>query len=388
MGDDRDVGPVPDLRVVTRAADGVEQDYRRLFVFAPDAHVVTDTGSRIIDANRRASALFGVPRRRLTSQSLAGFVAERDRAEVHRHVDALVRGRRLLSPEFEVLLALPGREPIVASGRISAMRAAGRDVTHLHWTLRDVTEARQAVQDLETAFGQERREVEHLRELDRWQHLFTAAAAHDLRSPLAGIRAFAETLLEREADLDLEQRRHFLRRIMATTDRITRLLDSLRELDRATRGLLELFREPTDLDGLVREVIEQVDLGGHEVIIATDPVRLLVDADRLGQVLAHLVDNAVTHTPPGTHVRVQLQARDGGAQLVVEDDGPGVPDEVVDRVFAPFVAHPVHGEEAGNGLGLSLVALFVDMHGGTVHHERAPSGGARFVVDLPSAPAG
>ena len=110
------------------------------------------------------------------------------------------------------------------------------------------------------------------------------------------------------------------------------------------------------------------------------------DDVRLGQIVANLLANALSHTPEGTSIRVAAHATDTGVRVVVEDTGPGVPQEVVDTLFSPFVTHPAYpGARGGTGLGLALVQLYAELHGGGAHLESPEDGGARFVVDLPAA---
>lgn len=252
----------------------------------------------------------------------------------------------------------------------------------------DGDEARRARAALQAAYEAEHAAAEHLRELGAWRTAFLAAASHDLRSPLAGIRAHAETLLERAHDLTDEQRTLFLQRILQTSDRLSALLDDLLDLDRATRGVVELQRVPTAVGAFVRDVVTDHPTRGREVeVVVADAPRVLADQLRLGQVLGELLDNALVHTPPDAAVTVIVAGHRGGVRVVVEDDGPGVPEAVRDRLFAPFVSGGTDtAGEPHSGIGLSLVELLVRLHGGEVHHEDRPGGGARFVVDLPAAP--
>lgn len=232
-------------------------------------------------------------------------------------------------------------------------------------------------------------ELEHLRELEAWRSAFLAAAAHDLRSPLSGIRAHAETLIERADDLSDDQRTSFLHRIVHTADRLSALLDDLLDLDRATRGAVELQRVPTAVGPFVREVVADhpTDDRAVEVSADDDLPEVLVDRRRFGQVVGQLLDNALAHTPPEATITVVVVGHDVRVRVVVEDDGPGVPETVRDRLFVPFVSAAPDGTgDHHSGIGLSLVDLLVRLHGGTVHHEDRPGGGARFVVDLPPRP--
>lgn len=240
---------------------------------------------------------------------------------------------------------------------------------------------------LRAAYVAEHAAAEHLRDIDAWRTAFLATATHDLRSPLAGLRAHAETLLERADELTDEQRSTLLRRIITTSDKLSAQLDDLLDLDRAARREGQLRVEAVALRPLVTDVVADLDADERHVEVVDHGAPVVpVDRDRLQQAIEHLVGNALTHTPDGTTVTVTLAEHAGGVRLVVEDDGPGVPEAVRDRLFAPLVSLPPEGQEDRHrGLGLSIVDLCARLHGGTVEHEDRPGGGSRFVVDLPGS---
>jgi signal transduction histidine kinase len=118
------------------------------------------------------------------------------------------------------------------------------------------------------------------------------------------------------------------------------------------------------------------------VRVRADAVLAEVDPAKVERVLENLLVNAARHTPPGTAVIVEVASRPTGIEIVVEDDGPGVADELKEVLFEPF-RQGEHSSGRGMGIGLSLVQRFAELHGGTARIEDAASGGARFVVDLP-----
>jgi signal transduction histidine kinase len=129
-------------------------------------------------------------------------------------------------------------------------------------------------------------------------------------------------------------------------------------------------------------VAESAQLEVHPVRVRADAVSIEVDPGKVERVIDNLLVNAARHTPPGTAVLVEIVARADGVVLVVEDEGPGVPDELKEVLFEPFR----QGEGSsgrGMGIGLSLVQRFAELHGGSAHVEDAATGGARFVVVLP-----
>ena len=162
----------------------------------------------------------------------------------------------------------------------------------------------------------------------------------------------------------------------------TRLVDDLLDLDRLRRGQLKPDRDATDVADLARRAAADVPaLAGHPVRVEGDPVLVEVDAAKVERIVENLLGNAGRHTPLGTPIHIEVLERPDGVVLHVEDEGPGVPDEIKDEIFEPFR----QGAESrgGVGIGLSLVRRFAELHGGSAHVEDRPGGGARFVVELP-----
>lgn len=368
--------------VQSQLDDLVEQraTWEELFDLAPTAYLVTDGDGRILRANQEAGKLLGTSPDRLADREIAAYVPPTDRSSFRAGLRRVGAGR---SPgPHDVTVHRRGRQPMVVSVVVRSHHAADDEPVRLLWTLTDVTSAREAQVALQARVAATTDEVEALRELDRWKDVFLAAAAHDLRAPLASIAGAAKTLaLPR---LDADDRHRLLVGIRRHADSLDRLLTDLLDLDRFTRGKVAADREPTDMAALAHEVVESVDAAGHRVVVDASPVTASVDRLRVRQVMTNLVENALKHTPSGTTVDVSLRNRDVAVEVVVEDDGPGLPDAVRSDVFAPFVSHAAHPTDAGGtGLGLSLVELFVELHGGTVRAEDRPGGGARFVVSLP-----
>lgn len=375
-----------DAKRTASPSDPSSNDYRRLFVFAPDAHVLTTADGRILDANHQAAHLVGMPRSRLRQLSLDSLLPRAQRAPLRERMARLVDGD--VFGEWDVTVLPVGRDAVTAA--VSASVVQGADEPHLLWVLRDVTAVRAAHASLQSAYADAREQAEELRAIDQWRDAFLEAGAHDLRTPMAAIRAFAETLLERGPELTEEQHHRFLRRIVQTTDRMARLLEDLLELDRGTRGAVEPHYASTDVSTLVHQAVAEVDTDDHLVLVdVPDDLVMEVDPVHVGKAITHLVENAVIHTPRDSTIRVQASVTPAGAQVVVEDDGPGVPEDVAEHMFLPFVSHQVtSAAPAGAGLGLSLVRLVAELHGGKVVHEPRDGDGARFVMDLPRRPPG
>ncbi len=223
-----------------------------------------------------------------------------------------------------------------------------------------------------------------LREMNDVKDTLLHAVSHDLKGPLAGIIGAMQTI-RRDDDLHLtEDERESLYQVIEQSGRkMNRLIDDLLDLDRIDRGKLHPQRKPSDVGEMARRLVaESTALDGHPVRIEADRVLVDVDPGKVERVIENLLVNASRHTPAGTPVHVRVTARPNGLVLVVEDEGPGVPDEMKDVLFEAFR----QGEGSsgrGMGIGLSLVQRFAELHGGTAHIEDAETGGARFVVTFP-----
>ena len=212
------------------------------------------------------------------------------------------------------------------------------------------------------------------------------AVSHDLKGPLAGILGAMQTIRrDDELHLTADEREALYEVIEHSGRKMNRLIDDLLDLDRIDRGKVHPQRRPTDVGELARRVVaDTAQLDDDPVRVRADAVMVEVDPSKVERVIENLLVNAARYTPPGTAVLVQVTARPDGIDLVVEDDGPGIPDELKDVLFEPFR----QGEDSsgrGMGIGLSLVQRFAELHGGSARIEDAATGGARFVVELPGA---
>jgi signal transduction histidine kinase len=212
--------------------------------------------------------------------------------------------------------------------------------------------------------------------------------AHDLRTPLTRARSTAEAALN--AEPDAAKCRNALLDSMEETDRVLTMLNTLMDISEAETGLMRLDIEPVPLAELVTEVIEIFDLVAQEKTIAVKaavPPDLSVSADRnrVRQVLANLLDNAIKYTPAGGHVDITAEARPDGVCITVRDTGEGIPPEEIPRIWERLYRGDKSRAQRGLGLGLSLVRAITNAHGGTVTAESSPGKGSAFSIHLRAA---
>lgn len=257
----------------------------------------------------------------------------------------------------------------------------------------DITERKRAEQALRRseqkyseAFRREREAAQRLRALDDMKNTFLEAVSHDLRTPLTSILGSALTLEQTGLDLPQEDALDLVSRIASNARKLERLLSDLLDLDRLQRGIVSPQRRPTDLAALVQRSVEGTENpAGRDIQVEVEDITVSVDAAKVERIIENLLSNAIRHTPGGTQIWVRGFGQDGGAMLVVEDEGRGIPPDLHEAVFEPFRQAPGSSSEhsPGVGVGLSLVRRFAELHGGRAWLEDREGGGSSFHVFLP-----
>jgi two-component system, OmpR family, phosphate regulon sensor histidine kinase PhoR len=361
-----------ELGVVARVLDASVQDLgRRLAELARErAHMEAILagmieGVIVVDPQGRLQMANAAARRML---KLEEVTPGHHYLEAIRHpaiaglVASALRGESL-----EALQLSPPRDPsrtILARAAPAAGRAHGVVVV-----LHDITELRRA---------------------DDMRRDFVANVSHELRTPLTAIRGYVEALAE--GDVSPDDSRHFLEIIARHTQRMEGLVKDLLRLARLDAGQETLDVASYDTRGLVQAML--VDLAsalerrGQRVDVAIGPgaETLRGDAAKLQDALRNLVTNAMTYAAEGTRIRIDA-AREGDRLLLsVADEGPGIPEEDLPRVFERFyrVDKSRARDPGGTGLGLAIVKHLVGLHGGEVRAENRAEGGARFTISLPA----
>ena len=292
-------------------------------------------------------------------------------------------GLALLAGLMVARRAMAPIERLTASAReIERTRDPGRHVP-LPEADDEVAELARTLEDMLQALDAARAETEA--SLVR-QREFVADASHELRTPLTSVLANLELLAEQVAD---EDARAAVASALRSSQRMRRLVADLLLLARADAGR-SVPHHPLDLAQVLVEVAAELEplaeRSGHELTVGAHE-RLLVagSRDELHRLALNLIENALRHTPPGTHVHAALASDGDDVVLCVEDDGPGIPEQLRPRLFERFVRG--RGDSGGgSGLGLAIVRAVAVSHGGSVAVEHSEAGGARFIVRLPAAP--
>jgi PAS domain S-box-containing protein len=344
-----------------------------------DGVVMSDTEGRIVYVNEAGQSLLGMsPVGQTIDTAITGFSArERNGDPAAAGDGALTRvlqgdtvinlERRLRRPDDSEVVVQTSASPLIADD--GTMLGA---VAVFH----DVTEER---------------------ELEQQKDNFLAAAAHDLKTPLASIKGLAQLLQRRALRAGLPETVPVvegLRKIDAAVTRMNGLVNDLLDVSRIQMGRpLELNSGPADLVGLLRRVVsecQQATGGRHRIIVRSAVPELagVWDADRLDRVFINLIGNAIKYSPSGgdIDVAIALEPRSDGpmAVVVIHDEGMGIPTEDVPRVFERFYrGRNVDTQIQGTGIGLAGAKQIVEQHGGTIDVESEEGQGSTFIVHLP-----
>ena len=228
--------------------------------------------------------------------------------------------------------------------------------------------------------------------LDRERHELTAAISHDLRTPLASVRAMVEALADRVV-VDPEETQRYFAIMRREVERLDRMIDDLFELAQTDAGALTLDRRPLALQEVAAEVVDAMQARSQQrevslsLQIEGEPPQLSLDGARMERVVSNLVRNAVEYTPEGGRVTVGVFAENGCVSLRVSNTGPGIDEADLPRVWDRFYRAEKSRQRQnggdGGGLGLAIVKGFVEAHGGSVGAASAPGEGTTFTIRLP-----
>jgi PAS domain S-box-containing protein len=358
----------------------------------PDGLVIADRDGRVTVFNRAASRLTGISPESALGRDVQQVLPLRDDEDRCWWTQTQpYHGLCTRTRHPERLLYLPdGTEVLVSVGYVRDWREDGRPGEG-HARNGQASETRDrwhhhpgAVRRLAITL----RDAQRLSRAERSRADLVSTVAHELRSPLTSVKGFTATLLAKWPRFTDDQKRVMLETVNADADRVTRLITELLDVSRIESGRIEVHRELVDIPELASKVIAgRVAAGESEdrfrLEVGRDLPETWLDADKIFQILANLIENAVRHGA-GTVTTMVESARDAGAPGVtvsVRDQGQGIAPELAPRVFRQFWRVKRRG---GAGLGLFIVKGLVEAHGGTIGVYQPPGGGAEFRFTMPA----
>jgi two-component system phosphate regulon sensor histidine kinase PhoR len=327
-----------------------------------DGVIALDPWGRVILVNPVVEKLFGITQESCRGKNILRIIHNNELEKMINH--ALETGQPV-----DKLVEIHAPDPFVFYVNVTPLENGGADQGGLVAVLKDITE---------------RKRVEEMRSD------FVANVSHELRTPLTSIRGFAETLLDGAVE-DPKVARPFLEIINTETERLSRLIDELLNLSKIEDKKTIPNWEMLDIASLINKAVTILKPKALEKEITIDveaPETLPAfegDADMLCQVLINLIDNSISYTQSGGEIQIKASAGSGELKVDVKDNGIGIPQESLHRVFERFyrVDKARSREQGGTGLGLSIVKHIIDAHHGTVHVESSLGLGSTFSFSLP-----
>ncbi|HVE91505.1 MAG TPA: ATP-binding protein [Actinomycetota bacterium] len=274
---------------------------------------------------------------------------------------------------------------VLARGMTSPLRemaAAAKAMARGDYARRVTATSRDEVGDLARAFNAMAAE---LAEVDRVRRDLVANVSHELRTPITALQAVLENLVDGVQDPDPET----FRTMLSQVQRLGRLVAQLLDLSRLESGVVPLQPHRFEVASLLEQAVGESRLHAGQVRLAVDvqppALEAFADPERVHQVVANLLENAVRHSPADGTVSVAARRENGHVRIEVADDGPGIPEQDLTRVFQRFYRADASraASDGGTGLGLSIARWIVDLHGGHIRAERREPAGCRMVVELP-----
>lgn len=334
--------------------------FRALVAALPDGIVVVDEGGKVRLVNPSAETLLGRPGRDLVGRA---FDIPVDNLETRQAVVARPDGTEIVVEVSARPLEWDGTSCVVAS-------------------LRDVTE--RVGTDLKNS-----ETIGRLRELDRLRTDFVGMVSHDLRSPMATIAGFVDTLRSNWSRFDDDQKLRMLDRISRSTDQLARLVENVLHVSQIESGKLGYRIEDVDLVNLIERVVDENtgDEQRIDVRIEDELPPARADDIRQWQILSNLVTNALKFSSSDKHVEIAVRKRGSELEISVKDEGLGIKGEDMDRLFEKFsrLEQPADLNVKGSGLGLYICKAMVEAQGGRIWVDSEPGHGATFTYTIPAA---
>jgi signal transduction histidine kinase len=235
-----------------------------------------------------------------------------------------------------------------------------------------------------------RTQVRDLKEVDETRRELVANISHDLRTPLASLRGYLETLVMKEDSLSAEEKRQYLTIAVEQSARLSMLIAKLFELAKLDAALASAFPEPFPISELAQDVAQKFDLAAKKKrvnLIADFPAdtpAVCADVGLIERVLENLVENALKHTEAGGRVSIKLKPGESRVSVEVGDTGCGIAPEHLPLIFDRFYRVEKSRHDQSAGLGLAIVKRILELHESTINVESTPGAGTRFTFNLPT----
>jgi PAS domain S-box-containing protein len=356
-----------------------EEQFRCLSLCSPVGIFLTDTEGRCTYANPRCQAICGFTFSEDLGSGWLNSVYAGDRERLLSGWSAYQHSGQEYSDEFRFI----SQSGIVRYThlRSSPMFADNGELIGYVGTVEDITERKQAEEDIKLALQKEK-------ELSELKSGFVSMTSHEFRTPLTTILASAELLEYYGSQLTDEQKRERLHRIKAAVKKLTHLLNEVLIIGKADAGKLEFKPGSLDLDSFCREWASEMQLNAGDrytlnFVSQGNCHNTYMDKNLLEHIITNLLSNAIKYSPQGGNIDFELVCERGDAIFRIQDSGIGIPAEDLVQLFNSFHRAKNVGTIAGTGLGLAIVKNCVDVHKGKIEVKSEVGLGTRFIVTLP-----
>ena len=352
--------------------------YQGLYNSAPIGYFTLDTNGVILEVNTTGAELFGIEKPKLLRTNFTHLISPASQDSFYFHCKKLFKTAARQNCEIR-FLKTDGSLLYAHIESIVVPDASG-DLKH-RIILIDISERKRA--------EEKAKEVETLKELERLRTELLADISHELRSPLTSIKGFSTTLLEYDEKLKHEEKLKYLKTIDQASDRLLELIEQLQDISQLDDGILKIVNKPTNINKLVRDVVNEAQVRAADHIFKLDLPgnlpRSTIDARRIRQVLENLINNAVKYSKANTEIKIVVQCEVHELLISVADNGIGIPQEELPRVFDRFFRSrksKIEGQK-GIGLGLSICKSLVEAEGGRIWIESEEGKGSTCFFTLP-----
>jgi PAS domain S-box-containing protein len=357
--------------------------------WSDDAIVSKDLNGTILSWNRGATRIFGYTESEAIGRPIRMLIPD-ERQQEEDEVLARIRAGKVVD-HFETVRVRKDGSRIDISLTVSPIRATDGTIVGASKIARDITDRKRIESALTAAEADRARALEEAQQANRLKDDFLATLSHELRTPLNAILGYARMLRARTIAAD--RREAALETVERNARSLAQIVDDLLDISRVVAGKLAMHVRPVVLSRLVDEAVATVlpaaQAKGVNIFarVAPDVQTIVADPDRMQQVLWNLLSNAVKFTSRGGRIAVEARRTEGEIEVVVTDNGDGIPREFLPYVFDRFrqADSRIPGVRRGLGIGLAIVRHIVEMHGGTIEAESDGVGkGAVFRVRLPA----
>lgn len=353
--------------------------------------MILNPEGNVVRMNRACEKMCGYKQKEIEQKTFWDvFVIPEEVGKVKAIFTRLMAGQFPLT--FESSWRLKDGTQRVISWSNTVLLSKGKNTAHVIATGIDITNRKEAENNLQEAVKKLEEANKSLKKLDELKSGFISAASHELKTPLTSIKGYVEIVLNEEAGGLNPEQKEYLQYVKESTDRLHRLLKELLDISKIESGQARMRREPIDLKSMLKEEValfkplaqeKEISLSMDAEIDLKD---ISCDPDKIREVFDNLISNAIKYTENKGTVRVCAKNVKTGVEISVEDTGIGIRPDDLPRVFEPFHHIEKNGiavTEESTGLGLTLVKKIVEAHGGNVEVQSDEGRGTVFTVTLP-----